>query len=118
MPDQQTQPDSQLPEMQDFPRLIDFMQTLKDANVDEETVALLGGRFVSKINDLLTEEILETVGDIAGNPALEGIQDAVTLGQTMQKIYTEKTQKSVDVRKAELAEEYYQNFLAAGNPTA
>lgn len=84
------------------------------AGLEEGTVAFVLGRFVNKVANRVMGEVVEELADVLANPDVGGLTDDAARQKKIEELYKERTGKTIQERREEVADEMAAEFEKAG----
>lgn len=111
-PSTQTTQSQNTAEQPTFAAMSRLRERLVQAGLDQETIAVILGRYVSKVSDKVLSEVLETLSDVITTPEVGGLVDDAARQAKIESLFKERTGKTIIERREEVADEMVKEFEA------
>lgn len=89
-------------------------ERLEKAGLDADSISFILGRFVSKVSNKVMDEVVEKLADVIMTPEVGGLTDDTARQTKIEQLFTERTGKTIQARREEIAEEMVQEFEKLG----
>lgn len=89
-------------------------ERLTKGGLSDDTISFILGRFVSKVSNKTMDEVVEKLSDQMMSPEVGGIVDDAQRQAKIEQLFKDRTGKTIQERREEIAEEMVQEFEALG----